>query len=63
MIKPTMSHAVNKEHLNELLVEYYEKRTGELEAELFNLYYLEACQNGANHEKAEAYARKRVDSK
>ena len=23
MIKPTMSHAVNKEHLNELLVAYY----------------------------------------
>ena len=23
-IKPTMSHAVNKEHLNELLVKYYQ---------------------------------------
>ncbi len=25
MIKPTMSHAVNRSHLNELLVKYYEK--------------------------------------
>ncbi len=31
MIKPTMSHAVNKEQLNELLVKYYEHREKQLE--------------------------------
>ncbi len=30
MIKPTMSHAVNKEQLNELLVKYYEKLLREI---------------------------------
>jgi hypothetical protein len=30
MIKPTMSHAVNKIHLNELLVEWFQIREKEL---------------------------------
>lgn len=34
-----------------------------LQVELFNLYYQEACQNGAEHENATAYARKRVEKK
>ena len=31
MIKPTMSHAANKIHLNELLVEWFQIREKELE--------------------------------
>lgn len=31
MIKPTMSMAVNKEHLNELLLEYYKKKSDMLD--------------------------------
>jgi hypothetical protein len=34
MIKPTMSHAANKADLNELLLEYFEKHTKDLEAQV-----------------------------
>ena len=37
MIKPTMSMAVNKEHLNELLLEYYKKKSEVLD-DLFLSY-------------------------
>ena len=37
MIKPTMSHAVNKIHLNELLVEWFQIREKELEEMLIFL--------------------------
>jgi len=37
MIKPTMSHVLKKEQLNELLVEYYEKLEVELEGRVNEL--------------------------
>lgn len=54
MIKPTMSHAVNKEHLNELLVDYYEKRTDELEAALIALSraYSDWAMNVSNEDES-----------
>lgn len=33
-IKPTMSHAMNKEHLNELLVKYYQDLVSEYDQNL-----------------------------
>jgi hypothetical protein len=34
MIKPTMSHALNKADLNELLVKYYEKQNKDLKSQV-----------------------------
>tara|TARA_R110000850_G_scaffold9512_1_gene34984 strand:+ start:501 stop:725 length:225 start_codon:yes stop_codon:yes gene_type:complete len=50
MIKPTMSHAANKAHLNELLIEYYEKQNKELECALKSVQSLisEAAETGFN---------------
>ena len=50
MIKPTMSHAANKAHLNELLIEYYEKQNKELEYALKSVQGLisEAAETGFN---------------
>jgi len=33
-IKPTMSHAINEEHLNRLLVKYYQDLVSEYDANL-----------------------------
>lgn len=42
-------------------LEGYSERADKLERALHKCYYFEACENGAGHMEATAYAKKRVD--